>query len=196
MVDTVIEQNLTFMCTECGNLESGKVSVQLSSEELELLNIHVKLEAECQKCNGLAIEVQKEISETLSILQSKRYKIIKADQGEYTPDLYSPYVLIDTSGARIGLPEGWTYAHGYDGTKQHVMIVPEGSYGALDKQEGIKNIEQYQTDKMFTFHRFDKTREKYIAQLKAWAEELPYNHTVAVPPEAAKDIERNIVDQD
>ena len=196
MVDTVIEQELTFMCTECGNLEKGKVSVQLSSEELELLNIHVKLEAECQKCNGLAIEVQKEISETLSILQSKRYKIIKADQGEYTSGLYSPYVLIDTSGARISLPEGWTYAHGYDGTKPHVMIVPEGSYGAFDKKEAIKNVEHYQTDKMFTLHKFDKTRKKYIAQLKAWAEELPYNHTVAVPQEAVEEIEKNIVDQD
>lgn len=196
MVDTVIEQNLTFMCTECGNIDSGNVSVQLSSEELELLNINVKLEAECSKCNGLSMEVQKEISEALSALQSKRYKIIKADQGEYTGDLFSPYVLIDTSGARIGLPEGWVYAHGYDGTKPHVMIVPEGSFGELDKQQGIAQIKDYQTDKKFTFHQFDKKRKKYIAQLKSWAESLPYNNTVAVPQEAVDEIEKNIIDQD
>ena len=193
-MNTVIENDVTFMCTSCGKLAKGKVSLEISSE-LDVSSIDVQLQTECEKCHSVCVEVQDEISEALSILQSKRYGIVKSEQGEYCSDVFAPYVIINTNGAKITPPEGWNLAFGYDPCSPHVMIVPDGSFGLLDKREAASQLQNYQTDKMFTFHQFDKKRKKYIAQLKAWAESLPFNSTIAVPTEAAKDIEKSIVDE-
>lgn len=193
-MDTVIEREITFMCTECGNLSKGKVNVVISSE-LDISSIDMQLELECEKCHSVSVEVQEEISEALSVLQSKRYKVIKSDQCEYNSDLYAPYVIINTEGISLpSLPEGWVYAYGYNSISKQKMIVPEGSFGVLDKEDSIRFVESYKTDDKFTANQFYKTRKKYIAQLKAWAESLPYNSTIAVPRKAADIIEKDIID--
>lgn len=174
------QQNVTFLCTQCGEIVKEKITVNIASESAEILAFDSNINIKCPKCNAGCIEVPDLMAKAVSGLYRKGYTVSVADPSRYDDVLYAPNIQIETP-IELTPPKGWEFAAECDPKGVHKVLVPHGSFGTYKRDEidPSDNMAKYRTTTVFPDEEtFLKRQTHYIKRLEQWVDELEVSYQI------------------